>query len=323
MARQENASYEGSGSRQPIKIRELEESLKKAQETIIELQEKLLECWILGEGGIEIPEGADLDSDEYKVPGNYYCESNTAGATLTNSPTVNAFTMKVSYATGTGYPRQDVYIYNGGHHWTRTFGVDSAWTKWVRGYLSSEVDNLLNKKANIEKATIKNPTLHWYIGDRDALADYAQLRQAGANETTALSLVYYNAEAATTSFLNLIDKDGIFLPDYAYRTAASTSITTAATNAWTNMRSIVLSAGTWFVEAQVDITGAANAITGRLYAGSTEYGRQSVYCKDGNIYSARIGAMIKLSGSTTLYLQTWSPSSLTVNRTILTATRMR
>lgn len=148
MARQENARYESGNNRQPIKIRELEEALVKAQATIIDLQEKLLKCWILGDGGIAIPESADLNADEYKISGNYYCVANVTAATLSNTPTAYAFTMKVSYGTGQGYPKQDIYTYQDGYHWTRTFNAgSSAWSPWVRSYLSSEVDDLLNKKA--------------------------------------------------------------------------------------------------------------------------------------------------------------------------------
>lgn len=159
MPKNMNASYESSGGRQPIKIRELEKALTKAQATIIELQNKLMECWMLGAGGIEIPENADLNADEYKIPGNYYCVENAIAATLVNSPTENAFTMKVSYATGTGYPRQDVYIYNGGHHWTRTL-FSGGWNDWVRGYLSGEVDAKINTvSANLDNVIKRIPLL--------------------------------------------------------------------------------------------------------------------------------------------------------------------
>ena len=106
-------------------------------------QDTKVNYWLLGLGGIEIPESADLN--DYKEPGNYYCSSNVNAATLTNSPTEYAFTMKVSSGTGNGhYQRQEIFSYSGGFKYTRTYhDIDAtpAWTNWVRSYLSSEVDN--------------------------------------------------------------------------------------------------------------------------------------------------------------------------------------
>lgn len=62
-------------------------------------------------GGTPIPVGADLNSDAYKVPGNYYCHGNNIAATLLNCPLNNAFILKVDRGTGTGYPRQIFYEY--------------------------------------------------------------------------------------------------------------------------------------------------------------------------------------------------------------------
>ena len=50
----------------------------------------------------EIPEGADLNSEKYAVPGNYMCSSNDAAQTLKNCPFNLAFTMTVKY--GNGFP---------------------------------------------------------------------------------------------------------------------------------------------------------------------------------------------------------------------------
>lgn len=64
------------------------------------------------DGGIEIPEGADLNN--YKTVGNYYCPLNTTVKTLKNCPTNYAFTMEVTYGTGNDYPKQIIYEYFGG-----------------------------------------------------------------------------------------------------------------------------------------------------------------------------------------------------------------
>lgn len=59
--------------------------------------------WLL-RGGTRIPDSADLN--KYKTPGNYYCDTNAAAATIKNNPAEQRFTLKVFYDTGTGYPAQ-------------------------------------------------------------------------------------------------------------------------------------------------------------------------------------------------------------------------
>lgn len=59
--------------------------------------------WLL-KGGTAIPDNADLN--DYKTPGNYYCDTNATAATIKNNPSDQAFTLKVFYDTGTGYPAQ-------------------------------------------------------------------------------------------------------------------------------------------------------------------------------------------------------------------------
>lgn len=147
MAKKENASFEGEKQRTPVRFKELDAELKKAQDTIAELQEKVQECWILGLGGIDIPASADLD--DYTEIGNYCCRSNATVATLTNTPTDTAFTMKVSYGTGHGYIKQDIYAHTGGHHWTRTYSdYYNAWSAWVGEYTSAEVDAKISSVSN-------------------------------------------------------------------------------------------------------------------------------------------------------------------------------
>lgn len=127
------------------------ESVDQIEDDVGALQEDIKEAWLLGTGGIEIPEGANLNADTYKVPGNYYCRSNARAASLSNCPTKSAFTMKVSSGTGTGnYPKQDISDYTGGKRYSRTYGdlnANPSWEEWSRSYLTSEADDLLNKKA--------------------------------------------------------------------------------------------------------------------------------------------------------------------------------
>lgn len=81
-------------------------------------------------GGIEIPEGTDMD--DYKTPGNYYCESNSTAQTLLNCPFNEAFTLKVDYSNGLNYPRQTLRSFTTGTIAIRYFNVDlSNWDKFV------------------------------------------------------------------------------------------------------------------------------------------------------------------------------------------------
>lgn len=81
------------------------------------------------DGGIEIPEGADLNN--YKTVGNYYCPLNTTVKTLKNCPTNYAFTMEVTYGTGNDYPKQIIYEYFGGGFERYFESVGSkAWKPW-------------------------------------------------------------------------------------------------------------------------------------------------------------------------------------------------
>ena len=65
------------------------------------------------QGGTAIPSDADLD--DYRTPGNYYCQTNAIAATLKNCPTSGmAFTMKVEFSQGTGYYSQTIKEYDSG-----------------------------------------------------------------------------------------------------------------------------------------------------------------------------------------------------------------
>ena len=82
--------------------------LKQALGTI---NSNLENCYSLS-GGILIPDNADLYSDDYKVPGNYYCPGNANAATLKNCPLSKAFILKVDYTNGTQYIRQSFTQYD-------------------------------------------------------------------------------------------------------------------------------------------------------------------------------------------------------------------
>lgn len=81
--------------------------------------------------GTQILENADLN--DYKTPGNYYCDSNLIASTLSNCPTNNeAFTMKVEYANGLNYPRQTIRYFSAGIIATRYYNIDSSsWSEFI------------------------------------------------------------------------------------------------------------------------------------------------------------------------------------------------
>lgn len=92
----------------------------------------------------------DLNSDTYKIPGNYYCPSNEFAARVSNlpedwytynesnditKPRARSFTLQVIYATGalSQYPMQIIRDFMTGSQWTRMYNTDSSvqeWSKW-------------------------------------------------------------------------------------------------------------------------------------------------------------------------------------------------
>lgn len=88
---------------------------------------------VLG-GGICIPENANLD--DYINIGNYYIPLTATARTLQNIPTpqINAFTMKVGWATGinTSYIYQEIRDYLTGERYYRIYRTgQSAWIPWI------------------------------------------------------------------------------------------------------------------------------------------------------------------------------------------------
>lgn len=86
--------------------------------------------WML-KGGIYIPSKSNLN--DYTIPGNYYCNSNTTAKTLSNTPiaasSMPAFIMKVFYAIGTSSPAQMLI--------THSLGVDTPNYSFIREFLST------------------------------------------------------------------------------------------------------------------------------------------------------------------------------------------
>ena len=83
------------------------------------------------QGGTEIPSKANLNT--YLTPGNYFCVSNNVASTINASPFAHAFSMKVEYSQGTGYPRQTVRDFLTGKVATRAYNANgnNTWSDFV------------------------------------------------------------------------------------------------------------------------------------------------------------------------------------------------
>ena len=78
----------------------------------------------------DIPSNSNLNS--YTDPGWYRCTSNATAATITNSPTDNAFVMIVNAHAGTNQIVIE-YMTSAFHIWTRNY-FDNTWGSWAEIY---------------------------------------------------------------------------------------------------------------------------------------------------------------------------------------------
>lgn len=94
------------------------------------------------QGGIAIPSGANLKSDTYRIPGNYYCPTNDIASTLINSPVKDAFILKVEKATGDSYPKQVFKEYNTGKIVSRVYSSSQGiWFDEISYVTNSDFQN--------------------------------------------------------------------------------------------------------------------------------------------------------------------------------------
>lgn len=93
-----------------------------------------LENYYALSGGTAIPANADLN--EYRTPGNYYCNSNAIAETLSNCPTKKAFILKVELGSGTQYPSQSIVELISRRKMSRIFV--SSWEPWAYTSLMSD-----------------------------------------------------------------------------------------------------------------------------------------------------------------------------------------
>lgn len=103
-----------------------------------------------------------MDSDTYKVPGNYYCSNNSIAESLINSPVYNAFILKVDYSNGHIYPRQTFCNYTNDIITSRTW--DPYANKWGKFHQIALKSDLL--KINVSRST-DYTSMQWYINDTD------------------------------------------------------------------------------------------------------------------------------------------------------------
>lgn len=96
------------------------------------------------QGGTRILADADMNSDTYKVPGNYYTIDNATATTLKNAPFNKGFILKVEYSLGNSQPRQTFTDYITGQRATRRFNG----TEWLSYTYFSDDATVLGQTIN-------------------------------------------------------------------------------------------------------------------------------------------------------------------------------
>lgn len=107
------------------------------------------------QNGIGIAEGTDLNT--LTNVGSYYCSLDTTAATLLNSPTVSAFTMKVFLGNGvsSAFIKQEIKLYSNTNYYTRySNNSGSTWSGWYRYTTDSEV--VLKNTASYDQVYTRN-----------------------------------------------------------------------------------------------------------------------------------------------------------------------
>ena len=99
-----------------------------------------------------------------------------------------------------------------------------------------------------------------------------------------------------------------------------------AAKAWINNAGIVLSPGKYIINVALTTSGgqAGKMFTIRLASDTvSDYGpRQSVYCLQGDMYSANLSWVLSFNDTTTLYLQSWANDTINYTATRIQAIRI-
>ena len=121
-------------------------------------------------GGTSIP--SNVDMDDYKNPGNYYCSEDNTAATLQNCPFDNSFILKVMPATGdpgNRYPSQTYRQFTTGNIAYRFFNADMQPPSWQQFVYFSDDATL--------KSNMQSPNFITDVESSTTLLELAQRRQ--------------------------------------------------------------------------------------------------------------------------------------------------
>lgn len=122
-----------------------------------------------------IPASANLNS--YTTPGFYYCPANATVATLTNSPTTNAFFMVVGKHAGTSQTLIE-YMASGFHIYHRNY-YNGTWGGWVRLYTT------IDKPSASDVGAAASSHTHSYVPLSGGTMTGQLIAQANTAYTTA------------------------------------------------------------------------------------------------------------------------------------------
>ena len=118
--------------------------------------------------GTQILDKSDLNS--YKEPGNYYCSGSLAAQQLINSPTKNAFVMKVELGTGINYPTQTITSFGDGKKYFRVYIPENTeWRNWVEYVTNTDLNAKALGTSNLND--IKNPGTYFQTHSGNATVD--------------------------------------------------------------------------------------------------------------------------------------------------------
>lgn len=82
--------------------------------------------------------------NDYTTPGNYFCNSTMNAGTLLNCPVSFAFTLKVFFGTGSGYPIQEFIPLQGNAVYTRYYdNIQKIWSSYKR--FTNDVELVIEK----------------------------------------------------------------------------------------------------------------------------------------------------------------------------------
>lgn len=195
-------------------------------------------------GGTAIPMNADML--EYKTVGNYSCALNKTAETLQNSPTNQAFMLKVGRAAGTNYPCQEYTIYNTGARYYRWFNTETnEWSAFrifaATGALSSlktsAKDNLVDALNEVNGCTINSLGTDIPEGtDLDNLKNIGVYRSPNASRSQTLGNSPYTGCGFRLEVSPTISSSGgTYMRQTVHPSATDEiAIRTLLTNGWTD-----------------------------------------------------------------------------------------